>query len=148
MPCRNGGRMSGRLTRTLRLLAIQRQRDQLSEWQLRELSSQLAVLDERYHSFMRFLEEQSAFSGMFSVSIMRRLQRLAELRTKAARDQEAQRKLRLHDRGCLRRLERTVRTLESAENRNETARELGEVVDAAVHRLSQGSRKLAKPPCE
>jgi chromosome segregation ATPase len=137
--------MSGRLARTLRLLAIQRQRDQLSEWQLRELSSQSAVLDERYHSLTRFLEEESAFSGMFSVFIMRRLQRLAELRAKAARDHEAQRELHLHDRGCLRRLERTIRTLESAENRNETARELGEMVDAAAHRLSQGSRKLAKP---
>jgi hypothetical protein len=93
--------VTGRLDRIRRLLAVQGNRGQLSEWRLLELSSQLAILDERYRSLVRFLQEKSAFSGMFSLSVMRRLQRLAEMRAKAASDQEAQRELHLHDRGCL-----------------------------------------------
>jgi hypothetical protein len=140
--------MTSRLDRTRRLLAVQRKRDHLSEWRLVELLSQSAVLDERHRSLVRFLQEESAFSGMFSLSMMRRLQRLAELRTKAAIDQEAQRNLHLDDRRCLRQVERIVQSLESDEIRKNAARELWQVVDFAAQRLSQGPRKLPKPPCQ
>jgi hypothetical protein len=139
--------MTGRLHRTRRLLAVQKKLDHLSEWRLLELVSQSAVLDERHHSVVRFLQKESAFNGMFSLSMMRRLQRLAEMRAKAAIDQETQRKLHLHDRGCLRLVERIVQALETDETRKNQAQELGEAIDSAA-RLSQGPRKLPKPPCE
>ena len=140
--------MTGRLDRIRRLLAVQRNRGQLSEWRLLELSSQSAVLDERYRSLVLFLQEESAFRGMFSLSVMRRLQRLAEMRAKAASDEEAQRELHLHDRGCLRRVERLFQTLETGETRKDADRELAEVIEFAAQRLSQGPRNLANPPCQ
>ncbi len=140
--------MTGRLDRTRRLLAVQRKRDQLSEWRLLELRSESAVLDERHRGLVRFLQEESAFSGMFSLSMMRRLQRLAEMRAKAAIDQEAQRNVYLHERGCLHQAERIVQALETDETRKNAARELWKAIDSVAQRLSQGTRKLPNPPCQ
>jgi hypothetical protein len=140
--------MTDRLERTRRLLAVQRKRDQLSEWRLLELLSQSAVLDERHRSLVRFLQEESAFSGIFSLSMMRRLQRLAELQAKAAIDQDTQRKLHLRDRGCLRRAERVVQVLETNETRMDAARELWDIIDSAAQRLSQGPCKVPNSPSQ
>ncbi len=138
--------MTGRLERTRRLLAVQRKRNQLSEWRLRELLSLSATLDERYRNLVRFVQAESAFSVMFSLSVTRRLQRLTEMRVKATSDQEAGRKVHFHDRRCLHRMERIVQMLDADETRKDAARELGEMIDSAAQRLSQGSCKLPDLP--
>jgi hypothetical protein len=124
--------MTARLHRTRRLLAVQRQLDHLSEWRLLELLSQSAFLDERHRSLVAFLQQESAFGGMFSTSMLRRLQRLAEMRAKADIEQEAQRTRHLQDRARLRRAERIVRELENDETRKDAVHELEATIDSTA----------------
>ena len=129
--------MTNRLKRARRLLAVQRQFDQLSKLRLVELLSQSASLDERYRGLVRFMHQESAFSGLFSIAMMRRLKTLEELRAKAAIDVEELRTLHIHDHRCLRHVDRLVLELQADEVRIIVRRE----VEEAAGTLDQGKRQ-------
>ncbi|MCI0600208.1 MAG: hypothetical protein L0Y60_11950, partial [Beijerinckiaceae bacterium] len=97
---------------------------------------------------IRLMQQESAFSGLFSASMMRRLRTLAEARTAAEMEQKAQTALRLKVRGHLRRVERIVKQLESDAERSETSRELAETTASVVPRMTQGPCKLARSSSE
>lgn len=137
--------MSTRLRRARRILAVQTQLDRLAEWRLIDLQSQAATLEDREQALVHFMQEESAFSGIFPATMMRRLQTLVELRAAAVTGQEAQRARHLEERGRLRRAERIVETLEGDAQRSAALGELAEAVEAAARDVSQGSGKVAAP---
>jgi hypothetical protein len=138
--------MADRLHKALRLLAVQKQLDQLSKSRLVELLSQSASLDERYLSLMRFLDQESAFNGLFSIAMMRKLKTLDEMRAQTAIDVEVLRTAHICDRRCLRHVDRLVLALQSDENRIVVGRDLEDAAGLLDQRRPQGSRKLLGPP--
>jgi hypothetical protein len=131
--------MSGKLQRARRQLLVQKQLDRISEWRLLELLSQSAALEGQRRSLLQCLQQESAFTGMFSISVMRRLQTLAQLQATAAFEEDALRELHLRQRRCRRRAEYIVRALEADEIRKDTARALELTIDS-------GAQKLRKAP--
>ena len=138
--------MSERLRRSRRVLAVQSQLDRLTEWCLIDLQSQAAVLGDQQRGLVRFMSEESAVAGIFSLTMMRRLQTIAKMLATIANEQEVQRGRHLDERIRLRRAERIVGTLESEVRRKDALRQLAESIEAALQHGSKASRKLTKPP--
>jgi hypothetical protein len=126
--------MSNRLRRAYRVLAVQSQLERLALWQLIDLESQAASLEERQRDLINFMQHESAFSGLFSSAMMRRLQALAELHVKAKAENETQRTRHLEERGRLRRVGRIVTALEIDTRRQKALRELIEAIETAEQR--------------
>lgn len=124
-------------------MAVMTQLNKLSEWRLLDLQSQVAILDDLQRGLVQFLQEESAFSGIFSASMLRRLQNIAEARAGAEIKQKAQRVLYLAERGRLRCAEHIAGKLESDAERDEASRQLAEAVESTARRMPQASRKLA-----
>jgi hypothetical protein len=138
--------MTGRLDRARRLLAVQRQLHDLSKLRLAVHLSHSVSLDERYRNLMRFLQNESAFSGLFSATVLRRLHTLEEMRAQANIKEDELRTSHIQDRRCLRHAERLADTLQSDEDRTAAARELEDAAGSRRPRQPQGSRKLPEPP--
>ncbi len=120
--------MTTKLDRARRLLAVQRQRDRLSKWRLAELFAQSAWLDERHQTLTRFLYQEAASSGPYSLIMLRRLKTLEEMRAQAATGEEALRSAHLEDRRYLRHAERMAGALQSGYNQMLEAKDLEEAV--------------------
>jgi len=71
--------MSERLRRSRRVLAVQSQLDRLAQWNLIDLQSRAVVLGDQQCGLVRFMSEESVVAGIFSSTMMRRLQTLAPL---------------------------------------------------------------------
>ncbi len=84
--------MSERLRRSRRVLAVQSQLDRLAQWSLIDLQSQAVVLGDQQRGLVRFMSEESLVAGIFSSTMMRRLQTLAEMLATIASEQDVQRK--------------------------------------------------------
>src|ERR1019366_5099333 len=138
--------MSERLRRSRRVLAVQSQLDKLAEWCLIDLQSQAVVLGDQQRGLVRFMSEESALAGIFSLTMMRRLQIIAERLAAIAAEQEVQRGRHLDERSRLRRAERIVGTLESEARRKVALLRLAESIEAALQHGSKASRKLTKAP--
>ena len=82
---------------------MQSQLDRLAEWCLIDLQSQAAVLGGQQRGLVRFMAEEPAVTGIFSLTMMRRLQTIAEILATIANEQEAQRGRHLDERCRLRR---------------------------------------------
>jgi hypothetical protein len=138
--------MSERLRRSRRVLAVQSQLDRLAEWCLIDLQSQATVLRDQQRGLVRFMSEESAVAGVFSLTMTRRLQSLADRLATIATEQEAQRGRHLDERSHLRRAERIVADLESEVRRKAALSQLAESIEGALQHGSKASRKLTKPP--
>jgi hypothetical protein len=138
--------MNERLRRSHRILAVQSQLDKLAEWSLIDLRSLASALGYQQRGLVRFMSEEVAVAGIFSSAMMRRLETLAEMLATTATEQEVQRNRHLEARRRLRRAEWIVTNLESEVRHKEALRQLAEIIETALHRASQASCKLAKPP--
>jgi hypothetical protein len=126
--------MSNRLRRAYRVLAVQSQLERLALWQLIDLERRAASLEERQRDLINFMQQESAFTGLFSSAMMGRLQALAELHVEAKAENETQRTRHLEERGRLRRVERIVTALEIDTRRQKALRELIEAIETAEQR--------------
>lgn len=79
---------------------------------------------------------ESAVAGIFSTTMMRRLQTIAERLATIAMEHEAQRGCQREERRRLRCAERVVAGLEGEERRKEAQRQLAEAIEAALQRGS------------
>lgn len=131
--------MSERLRRSRRILAVQTQLDKLAEWGLIDLETQAAILKDQQCALINFLSGESEVAGIFSTTMMRRLQSIAERLATIAIEREAQKDCHRDERRRLRCAERTVAILESEERREEAQCQLAEVIEAALQRGSRGS---------
>jgi hypothetical protein len=89
---------------------------------------------------MRFLDQESAFSGLFSIAMMRKLKTSDEMRAQTAIDVEVLRTAHIRDRRCLRHVDRLVLALQSDENRIVAGRDLEE---AAAFKINAGHKAPA-----
>jgi hypothetical protein len=105
-----------------------------------------AVLGGQQRGLACFMAEEPAVAGIFSLTIMRMLQTIAEMLATIANEQEAQRGRHLDERCRLRRAERIVEVLESEGRRKAALRQLAESIEAALRQGSKASRKLIEPP--
>lgn len=128
--------MTERLRRSRRVLAVQSQLDRLAEWSLMDVQTQAAVLVDQRHGLHRFMSEGSEVSGMFSSTMMHRLQTIAEKLAALAIEQESRRGCHLDERRRLRRAEIMVGHLENEVRCKDTLRQLTELVEAALQRGS------------
>jgi hypothetical protein len=128
--------MSERLRRSRRVLAVQSKLDRITEWSLIDLQSQATVLENQQHGLVRFMSRETAVAGIFSSTIMRRLQAIAEILATIANEQEVQKGRHLDERRRLRRAGRIVAVLESEVRHKDTLRQLAEAIEAALHRGS------------
>jgi len=128
--------MSERLRRSRRVLAVQAQLDRLAQWSLIDLQSRAAVLGDQQRGLVRFISEESLVSGIFSSTMMRRLQTLAEMLATIASEQDVQRGRHLEERRRLHRAEWIVTILESEARRKEVLRQLAEIIETALQRTS------------
>jgi hypothetical protein len=74
--------MSNHLRRAHRVFAVQSQLERLALWQLIDLERQAVALEERHRGLINFMQHETAFTGLFSSTMMRRLEALAELHVK------------------------------------------------------------------
>jgi len=138
--------MTDQLRRSRRILAVQSQLDRLAQWSLIDLQSRAAVLEDQQRGLIRFLSEELTIAEIFSSTMMRRLQTLAEMLATIASEQDAQRDRHLEERSRLRRAKAIVATLESEAQHKDELRQLAEAIEIALQRESQASRKLTQPP--
>jgi hypothetical protein len=124
--------MSERLRRSRRVLAVQSQLDRLAQWSLIDLQSRAAVLGDQQRGLVRFISEESLVSGIFSSTMMRRLQTLAEMLATIASEQDVQRGRHLEERRRLHRAEWIVTNLEIEVRRKEALRQLAEIIETAL----------------
>ena len=124
--------MSERLRRSRRVLAVQSQLDRLAQWSLIDLQSRAAVLGDQLRGLVRFISEESLVSGIFSSTMMRRLQTLAEMLATIASEQDVQRGRHLEERRRLHRAEWIVTNLEIEVRRKEALRQLAEIIETAL----------------
>lgn len=94
---------------------------------------------------MRFLQNESAFSGLFSETMLRRFHTLEEMRAQANIKEDELRTAHIQDRRRLRHAERMTDALQSDEDRTAAARELEDAARSPRPRQPQGSRKLPGP---
>ncbi|WOJ88663.1 hypothetical protein RZS28_12660 [Methylocapsa polymorpha] len=125
--------MNERLLKARRVLAVQILFDRLADWRLRDLERQELALQESRRDLVRFLDGESAFTGIFAATVMRRMQSLEDLRVALIAEKEAQASLRLDERSRLRRAERIVDALDDHARRAEEARRLAEAVERSVN---------------
>ena len=128
--------MNERLRRSRRVLAVQSQLDRLAQWSLIDLQSRAVVLGDQQCGLVRFMSEESAITGIFSSTMMRRLQTLAEMLATIVNEQEVQRGRHLEECRRLRRAECIVTNLESEVRRKEALRQLAEIIETALQRTS------------
>jgi hypothetical protein len=120
------------LRRSQRILAVQSQLDKLAEWGLIDLQSQEATLWDRHRSLVRFMSEESSVAGIFSSTMMHRLQTIAEKLAAIAKEQDAQRDRHLNERRRLRRAVRIFTALEIEARRKDAMHQLAESIEAAL----------------
>ena len=82
--------MKERLRSINRVLAFQKQLGRLAEWKLAALQQQESELDRQQRDLVRFLDEDSAFSGLFATTLMKRLRGVAEAKVRVAGERVAQ----------------------------------------------------------
>jgi hypothetical protein len=128
--------MSERLRRSRRVLAVQSQLDRLAQWNLIDLQSRAVVLGDQQCNLVRFMSEDSVVAGIFSSTMIRRLQTLAEMLATIASEQDVQRGRHLEERRRLHRAEWIVTILESEVRRKEALRQLAEIIETALQRTS------------
>jgi hypothetical protein len=138
--------MTEQLRRSRRVLAVQLQLDRLAEWSLIDLQSQAAGLADQQRGLIRFMSEDLAVGGLFSSTMMRRLQTLAEMLATIVNEQDTQRGRHLEERSRLRGAEAIVTNLRSDVRHKDELRQLSEAIEAALQHESQASRKLAQRP--
>jgi len=86
---------------------------------------------------MRFMHQESAFSGLFSLTLMRKLTILEEMRAEAAINERQLRAAHIQDRRYLRQAGRKVDLLQSGEDRAIATRELADAVDSNLRGSSK-----------
>ncbi|MGA9486257.1 MAG: hypothetical protein WBV25_04165 [Methylocella sp.] len=128
--------MNERLRRSRRVLAVQSQLDRLAQWSLIDLQSRAVVLGDQQRGLVRFMSEESLVAGIFSSTMMRRLQTLAEMLATIASEQDLQRGRHLEERRRLHCAEWIVTILESEVRRKEALRQLAEIIETALQRTS------------
>jgi len=82
------------------------------------------------------MSEESVVAGIFSSTMIRRLQTLAEMLATIASEQDVQSGRHLEERRRLHRAERIVTILESEVRRKEALRQLAEIIETALQRTS------------
>lgn len=128
--------MTERLRKARRVLAVQLQLDRLAKWTLVDLNAQAVALEDRHHDLVRFMDSESAFSGLFATVMMRRLQAAAEAQAAMVKEIEMQSVRLREERGRLRRVERIVKALQLEARRKEELTRLAEAIDAALTRAT------------
>lgn len=128
--------MNERLGKAQRILLVQRALDRLAAWTLFDLERRDLLLQARRQALVRFLDGEAAFSGTFSVAMMRRLQGLAEAQAALKVETEAQAVRCREEHLRLRQAERIVDRLGSEARRVDELRELADLIEAS---LDQGS---------
>lgn len=136
--------MNERLRKARRILAVQFQLDRLAAWNLVDLEVQAAALGDRHRDLIRFMDGESAFTGLFAAAMMRRLQALAEAQSAIASKIETQRVQFREERGRLRCAERIVAASEHEARKTVEANRLTEAIEAALTHGSSASRKLGE----
>ncbi|MCI0466657.1 MAG: hypothetical protein L0Y57_06580 [Beijerinckiaceae bacterium] len=134
--------MTARLGKARRIMALQAQLNAIAKWRLLDHQSEAAVLDDLQKGLLRFLQEESAYSGIFSASMLRRLESLAAARAAAEIAQIAQRTICLEESSRLRRAGRIVEKLAINARREEASKALAEAIETRTQHMAQGSCKL------
>lgn len=124
--------MSERLRKARRVLGVQTVLDRLAEWTLVDLECQDAVLQDRRHALIRFIDSETAFAGAFPNAMMRRFEELARQHATLVAEKDAQAEQRREARARLRIAERIVEGLANEARRSQDSRELSEVIEATV----------------
>lgn len=128
--------MNERLCRTRRILAVQSQLDRLAQWKLIDLQSKVAALENQQRRIICFMQGEPAVAEIFSSTMIRRLQSIAEMFATIASESEVQTARHRDERGRLRRTERIVETLESEARRKNELNQLVEAIEAVQRRMS------------
>ncbi len=106
--------------------------DRLAEWRLSDLQIQAAALVDQQRGLHRFMSDGSEVAGIFSATIMRKLQAIAEKLATLASEQELQRGCHLDERRRLRRAEIICGNLEYEARCKDTLRQLSEAIETAL----------------
>ncbi len=126
--------MNPRLGKMRRVLAVQTLLERLADWRLRDLESQARALQDQRRELVRFLDGESAFTGLFAAAALRRVESLEGLCEALRKEREAQALRRLEERGRMRRAERTAYALEAEAREMEEADQRAEAIERAVNR--------------
>ncbi len=120
-----------RLRKARRVRDVQVALERLASWSLMDLEREILRLDEQRADLDRFLGGETALGGTFSVTMMRRLQGLAETRAALSAERTLSAERRREERLRLRCAELIVDALDREARRIDGCRELERVVEAS-----------------
>jgi hypothetical protein len=126
--------MKGRLESLGRILQVQRQLHRSAEWQLARLQQQENAVHEDQRQLLGALNEDQALHGLLVQSMARHLRRTSEELETLAKAKAVQAETLRDQAGKLKRTERLRERAAGAHLRATEARDLAELIEAAVGR--------------
>jgi len=132
--------MTDRLRAMKRVLKVQTQMHRLAQWKLAAIEQKEVSLQLHQEHLLRFLDEEGAYSALFSETLMRRLHAIDEEKAKLSITKSEQSNLTMEEARRAGRMQRMCDDLNGAARQAEDRKELRDVLEQINQRRTASLR--------